>query len=58
LFKFPILEFVEETSKIMIMNEFELIYWFHLLERFLTFVSGDSKAVANLTANSVRLIFF
>ena len=35
LFKFPILEYVEETSKIMLMNDFELLYWFHVLERYL-----------------------
>ena len=36
LYKYPILEYVEETSKIMLMNEFELVYWHHLLDRYLT----------------------
>ena len=36
LYKYPILEYVEETSKIMLMNEFELVYWYHLLDRYLT----------------------
>ena len=27
LFKYPILSYIEETQKIMLMNEIELVYW-------------------------------
>jgi hypothetical protein len=35
LYQFPILQFIEETSKIMMMNEFELLYWFDLMKTYL-----------------------
>ncbi len=35
LFKFPILEYVEEVSKIMLLSEFELAYWYIVLDRYL-----------------------
>jgi len=35
LFKYPILQYVEETSKIMLINEFELLYWYHLMHSYL-----------------------
>ena len=35
LFKYPILQYVEETSKIMLINELELLYWYHLMNRYL-----------------------
>lgn len=58
LFQFPILEYVEETSKIMLMNEFELLYWFHLLQHYLTCYANDRRAVQQVNAKRVRLIFF
>lgn len=58
LFRFPILEYVEEVSKIMLMNEFELKYWLHVLERYLTEFAKDYQAAQNITANGVRLLFF
>ncbi len=58
LFKYPILEYVEETSKIMLMNEFELVYWYHVLERYLRSFSTDPKAVRRTSAKSVRVLFF
>lgn len=58
LFKFPILEFVEETSKIMLMNEFELVYWYHLLDKYLSLFAYDRRAVQRISARSVRVLFF
>jgi hypothetical protein len=58
LFRFPILEYVEDTSKIMLMNEFELLYWFNILVYYFTQYSQDAKAVQNITAKTVRLVFF
>jgi hypothetical protein len=58
LFRFPILEYVEETSKIMLMNEFELLFWYHVLERYLTEFAKDAVAAQNITGNAVRLLFF
>jgi hypothetical protein len=52
------LEFVEETSKIMLLNEFEILYWFLLLERYLKVFSSDRDAVRLITARKVRLLFF
>jgi hypothetical protein len=42
LFKFPILEYVEEVSKIMLLSEFELTYWYLVLERYLTFLAENA----------------
>jgi len=39
LFKYPILQFVEETAKLMLLNEFELLYWYHLMKKYLSYVS-------------------
>ncbi|TNV83044.1 hypothetical protein FGO68_gene16524 [Halteria grandinella] len=58
LFRFPILEYVEEISKIMLMNEFELLYWYHVLEKYLTEFAKDPIAAQNISANAVRLLFF
>ena len=54
LFKFPILQFVEETAKIMLLNEFALMYWYHLMKKYLTFVDEEAR----LTHEQVRLFFF
>ena len=54
LYPFPLLIFVEETSKILLMNEQELIYWYHLMKTYLTRLDGDAK----FTHESVRLFFF
>lgn len=54
LYPFPILEFVEETSKVLLMNELELVYWYHLMKTYLTRLDGDAR----FTRESVRLFFF
>lgn len=50
LFKFPILEYVEEVSKIMLLSEFELTYWYLVLERYLTFLAENVEDVREITA--------
>ena len=35
LYLHPVLLIVEETTKIMLMNEFELLYWIRLVKRYL-----------------------
>ncbi len=50
LYKFPLLEYVEETSKIMLLSESELIYWFILLRRYLEILASDESAVQDITA--------
>jgi hypothetical protein len=42
----------------MLMNEFELLYWYHVLEKYLTEFAKDPTAAQNITANAVRLLFF
>jgi ABC-type oligopeptide transport system substrate-binding subunit len=49
---------VEEASKILLLNEFELLYWFNILVNYFTQYSQDDKAVEAITAKTVRLIFF
>lgn len=58
LFKFPILEYVEEVSKIMLLNEMELTYWYLVLERYLTSLAQLVEDVREITANQIRIIFF
>lgn len=58
LFRFPILEYVEEASKILLLNEFELLFWYNILVNYFTQYSQDAKAVQAITAKTVRLIFF
>ncbi|CDW84749.1 UNKNOWN [Stylonychia lemnae] len=53
LYKFPILQSIEETSKIMLMNEFELLYWYDLMRTYL-----NNLKIAKFTQESVRLFFF
>jgi hypothetical protein len=50
LFKFPILEYVEEVSKIMLLSEFELIHWYLVLERYLQRLADDVEDVKQITA--------
>jgi hypothetical protein len=50
LYKFPLLEYVEEVSKIMLLSESELIYWFILLKRYLEILASDDQAVKDITA--------
>jgi hypothetical protein len=45
LFKYPILDYVEEISKIFIFNEFELIQWCFVLEHYLTKISYSKNIV-------------
>ena len=54
LYKFPILQYVEETSKIMLLNEFELLYWYHLMKTYLKHL----RQGAYFSHESVRLFFF
>ena len=42
----------------MLMNEFELVYWYHVLERYLRLFSSDPKAVRRISAKGVRVLFF
>lgn len=42
----------------MLLNEFELLYWFNILVNYFTQYSQDDKAVEAITAKTVRLIFF
>ena len=54
LYKYPILEFVQDTSKTLLLNELELLYWYHALKRFLKSVNGDPR----FTYDSLRLFFY
>jgi hypothetical protein len=45
---------VDETSKILLMNEIELVYWYFLMKKYLTIVKNEAK----YSHNSVRLFFF
>jgi hypothetical protein len=54
LFKYPILEFVQETSKTLLLHELELIYWYHVLKTFLKRVNGDP----GFNYDSLRLFFY
>jgi hypothetical protein len=50
LFKFPILEYVEEVSKIMLLSELELTYWYLVLQKYLTFMAENVEDVKEITA--------
>jgi len=54
LYQYPILQFVDETSKILLMNEIELVYWYFLMKKYLTIVKNEAK----YSHDSVRLFFF
>lgn len=54
LFKFPILQYVEETSKIMLINELELLYWYDLMNKYLRKI----KINETFNGDSVKLFFF
>jgi hypothetical protein len=54
LYKYPILEFVQDTSKTLLLNELELLYWYHALKTFLKSVNGDPR----FTYDSLRLFFY
>ena len=43
LFRFPILEYVTDTSKVILMSETELIYWYHLMKTYLKKLNGDVR---------------
>ncbi|CDW79920.1 UNKNOWN [Stylonychia lemnae] len=53
-YRFPILQYVEETAKITLINDFELLYWYHLMKKYLKKVPDN----ANLKNEQVRLFFF
>lgn len=54
LYKFPILQYIEETSKILLINEYELLYWFN----FMTYYLGEVKQNANFNSEMIKLFFF
>ena len=54
LFPFPILQFVEEVSKIFLMTEIELTHWYHLMNTYFIKLDGEER----FSAESVRLFFF
>ena len=54
LYKFPILQSIEETSKIMLMNEFEMLYWYDLMHTYLS----KLKQGTTFSADAARLFFF
>ncbi len=54
MYKFPLQEYVQETSKILLINEYECAFWYHLMKTYLTRVNGD----AVFTMESVKLFFF
>ena len=54
LYQFPILQFIEETSKIMLMNEFELLYWYDLMNKYLRCFKESAK----FNQEQIRLFFF
>jgi len=58
LFKYPVLSFIEETQKIMLMNEIELVYWKIVLQKYLQAFANDQNAMKSQTAEIIRLIFF
>lgn len=58
LFKYPVLSFIEETQKIMLMNEIELVYWKIVLQKYLQAFANDPHALKSQTADIIRLIFF
>jgi len=54
LFRFPILQYVEETTKIMLINEMELLYWYDLMKKYLSKIHISE----NFNGESVKLFFF
>ena len=58
LFKYPVLSYIEETSKIMLMNEIELVYWKIVLQKYLQEYANYGKNLDKLTGDVVRQIFF
>ena len=54
LYPFPILQFVEETSKVFLMSEIELAYWYHLMNTYFVKLDGEER----FSSESVRLFFF
>lgn len=45
---------MDETSKIMLMNEFELLYWYYLMKKYLKSVIRECM----LHCYQVKLFFF
>ena len=45
LFKYPLLSYIEEAQKIMLMNEIELVYWKIVLHKYLTAFASDTNAL-------------
>jgi len=54
LYRFPILEYVSDTSKILMLEEIELVYWYHLMKTYLSKLNGEAR----FTEESVQLFFF
>lgn len=55
LYSHPILLIVEETTKIMLMNEFELLYWFYLMKKYLKQVRAEPGQIHE---DTIRMFFF
>jgi hypothetical protein len=59
LFKHPILSYIEEASKIMLMNEIELVYWKIVLQKYFhAFANKNEKELRSSSGDMVRQIFF
>ena len=58
LFKYPILSYIEETQKIMLMNELELVYWKIVLQKYLTAFGNDTNALDACNGDTIRQTFF
>lgn len=54
LFPFPVLQNIEEVSKIFLMTEIELTHWYHLMKTYFVKLDGEER----FSAESVRLFFF
>ena len=54
LFKYPILDFVQDTSKTVLLHELELIYWYHTMKTYLKRVNGDPE----FSFETLKLFFF
>lgn len=48
------LQFIEEAAKIMLINEIELLYWYHLMVTYLEQLDDN----ANINYESIRLFCF
>eukprot|EP00347_Sterkiella_histriomuscorum_P024521 403330818 len=54
MYRYPILQFIEETAKIMLMNDIEILYWYQLMKKYLNAVKRECQ----LQCEQVRIFFF